>query len=526
MGGRLTEFSFLNFYSKLKRCFAIKNCTMRSFNILYLSVLLLAGCSGLSGRKAGAVQQKPNVLFICIDDLRPDLKVYGNPVVQAPNLDKLAGQSYVFTRQYVTQPTCGASRFSLLTGRRPRTRVELSNEAMELQLAGKPRTEVPETFIDNLRRNGYYTVGIGKISHSADGYVYGYNEPKSDKPELPHSWDEMLFDAGKWGNGWNAFFAYADGSNRQSRKARVRPYESAPVDDEGYPDGLSANLAVKKLQELAGKKQPFFLAVGFFKPHLPFNAPKKYWDLYDESRIPLAPVPGIPEQVHPASLQRSGEFNGYKLGEEQARLEKPVSDAYARKLRHAYYAAISYTDAQVGKILAELKNSGLDKNTIVVVWGDHGYHLGDYRVWGKHTIFEKALHSVLMIKTPGGDKGTIRNEIVSSIDIYPTLMELCQVPAPATAEGKSFTSLLTNTKKPDWDHVAYSYYNKGITVRTDRYRLTRYFREQSPTVELYDHQADPHESRNIAADHPEIVSRLMPLLEKGNTGLYEQVNDK
>lgn len=499
---------------------------MRSFTILLLSALLLAGCSTVSTKKAGALREKPNVLFICIDDLRPELKVYGNPVVQAPNLDRLAAQSFVFTRQYVTQPTCGASRYSLLTGRRPRSTQELRNDVMELQLAGKPRTQVPETFIDNLRRHGYYTVGIGKISHSADGYVYGYNEPKSAKLELPHSWEEMLFDAGKWGSGWNAFFAYADGSNRQSRKTQVKPYENAPVDDEGYPDGLSANLAVKKLRELAGKKQPFFLAVGFFKPHLPFNAPKKYWDLYDESAIALAPFPDIPQGVHPASLQGSGEFNGYKLGEEKAGLTKTVSDAYARKLRHAYYAAISYTDAQVGKVLAELKNTGLDKNTIVVVWGDHGYHLGDYRVWGKHTIFEKALNSVLMVRTPASNKGAVRNEIVSAIDIYPTLMELCQVPAPPTAEGKSFTPLLTRSKKNDWEHVAYSYYNRGITVRTDRYRLTKYFREQSPTIELYDHQTDPHESQNIAAAHPEIVSRLMPVLEKGNTNLYSQPEGK
>lgn len=492
---------------------------MQPLKLLSLSLFFLAGCSGLSGQQPDA--GRPNVLFICIDDLRPELKVYGNPLIQAPNLDKLAGSAYVFTRQYVTQPTCGASRFSLLTGRCPRSTAELSNEAIARQLAPKPRTGAPETFIDNLRRHGYYTVGIGKISHSADGYVYGYNEPQSDKLELPHSWDEMIFDPGKWATGWNAFFAYADGSNRQSRQAQVKPYESAPVDDEGYPDGLSAKLAVKKLAELAGKKQPFFLAVGFFKPHLPFNAPQKYWDQYDPSRIPLTGAPGLPRQVNPASLHRSSEFNGYKLGEEHPTLEKPASEAYARNLIHGYYAAISYTDAQVGKLLEALKRNGLDKNTIVVVWGDHGWHLGDHRVWGKHTLFEKSLRSAFMIKTPGAGKGMVREQIISAVDIYPTLMDLCRVPTPAGAEGKSFASLLTKSKKPTWDHVAYSYFNKGITVRTDRYRLTRYFREQSPVVELYDHQSDPHETINIAAGNPGLVSQLMPLLEKGNTGLYE-----
>ena len=220
-------------------------------------ITALVVCGLFSGAGQRQPAQRPNVLFICIDDLRPDLACYGNPMIHSPNLDRLAKQSALFMRQYVTQPTCGASRYSLLTGRLPRNTVELTNEAIEKELAGKPRTDVPETFIDNLRRNGYYTVGIGKISHSADGYVYKYEEPKSNVLELPHSWDEMLFDPGKWKTGWNAFFAYADGSNRQSQKAQVKPYESAEVDDEGYPDGLSARLAVAKLKELSRRNSRF-----------------------------------------------------------------------------------------------------------------------------------------------------------------------------------------------------------------------------------------------------------------------------
>ena len=395
-----------------------------------------------------APKQPPNVLFICIDDLRPDLKCYGNTEVHSPNLDALAAESSLFTRHYVTQPTCGASRYSLLTGRRPRTQAHLTNEAIEREISGKPRTETPETFVDHFRRSGYYTVGIGKISHSADGYVYGYTEPKSDKLELPYSWDEMLFDPGQWKTGWNAFFAYADGSNRQTHKGAVKPYESAEVSDEGYPDGLSARLAVTKLNELAQRKQPFLLSVGFFKPHLPFNAPQKYWDLYDEAKISLTPSPDLPSDANPASLHNSGEFNSYKTGDENASLAAPVSDAYARKLRHAYYASVSYTDAQVGKILAELKRLKLDKNTIVVVWGDHGWHLGDYRVWGKHTIFERAVRSVLMVKVPQTAAGQKRDEIVSSIDIYPTLLELCSLKPVGDLDGKSFVTLLKKGKVP------------------------------------------------------------------------------
>ena len=475
----------------------------------------------LAAESAMAQSKKPNVLFICIDDLRPDLKVYGNQMVHSPNIDKLSGQATLFKNQYVTQPTCGASRYSLLTGRLPRKPVDLKNEAIEVQISGKARTNVPETFVDNLRRNGYYTVVIGKISHSPDGQVYGYNEPKSDKPELPNSWDEMLFDSGKWGTGWNAFFGYADGSNRQGKKGVVKPYENADVPDDSYPDGLTANLAIKKLKELAAKKEPFFLGVGFFKPHLPFTAPKKYWDLYDESKITITPSPDLPENVNAASLHPSVEFNQYQLGEEKTSLQKPVSDAYARKLRHAYYASVSYTDAQVGKVLDELKELGLAENTIIVLWSDHGWHLGDYRVWGKHTIFDQSLRSVLIVKTPASKTAAVRDQVVSSIDIYPTLMELCGVKTLPELDGKSFAGLLKKGKSNKWENVAYSYYNKGITVRNERYRLTKYFREQQPVVELYDHKTDPYENRNVAAQHPEIVAQLMKTLDQGNTGLYK-----
>ena len=488
--------------------------------IIAVLIVSLGGFTFLGMLSMKPVAKKPNVLFICIDDLRPDLKMYGNLQVQSPNLDRLARQATVFTNHYVTQPTCGASRYSLLTGRLPRHAVELKNEAIEKQIAGKSRTEQPETFIDNLRRSGYYTVGIGKISHSPDGHIYGYTEPESDNLELPNSWDEMLFDSGKWKTGWNAFFGYADGSNRQSKKGEVRPYESADVSDEGYPDGLTANLAVDKLKELAGKDKPFFLGVGFFKPHLPFTAPKKYWDLYDESKITLTHSPVIPEQVNAASLHGSVEFNQYQLGEEKASLDKPVSDAYARKLRHAYYAAISYTDAQVGKVLDQLDTLRLTDNTIVVIWSDHGWHLGDYRVWGKHTIFDQSLRSVLMVKTPHQKKGALNESIISSIDIYPTLLELSGLKTLPALDGKSFAPLFQQKPGRAWDNVAYSYYNKGISVRTDRYRLTRYFRDQQPVVELYDHKTDPDENQNVAAKNPEVVSRLMKTWEKGNTGIF------
>lgn len=452
-------------------------------------------------------KQRPNVLFICVDDLRRELGCYGSEV-KSPNMDRLANEGSLFFHHYVQVPTSGASRASMLTGKLPSNRQDLSNEACRLRLSDKPEGENPETLFHHLRRNGYYTVGIGKISHYADGYLYAYEEPKSMKPELPYSWDEMLFDSGKWGNGWNAFFGYSDGSNRQSCHKQVKPYECASVEDEGLPDGLTANLAVAKLKELAGKKQPFCLAVGFFKPHLPFTAPKKYWDLYDEDSISLSPVGEIPEGFKKATLHNSGELNGYQLGEEKASLEKSVSDVYARRLRHAYYACVSYVDAQIGKILSTLEETGLSDNTIIVLWGDHGWYLGDFRVWGKHTVYETSLASTLIIKAPGCKAGIKNNRIVGSVDIYPTLMDLCDIPIPEGLDGDSFVNLLRQPDEPSWKDCTYSYYNDGISVRIPDYRCTYYQKGNESWKELYQYTKDGFERQNIADKKPEVVERL------------------
>ncbi|WP_226332606.1 sulfatase [Echinicola marina] len=499
---------------------------MRKLNFLPFELIKQNVLLGLIMLLTLSCQEKKevplNVLFIAIDDLRPELGAYGKDYVHSPHLDELAGQSSLFMNHYVTVPTCGASRYSLLTGQLPKNKGDLNNQAAANKIAGKPEGELPETFVHQLKRNGYYTVGIGKISHHPDGYVYGYMDPKSDQLELPHSWDEMLLDAGKWGTGHNAFFGYADGNNRNGMNKQVKPYESADVEDEGYPDGLTANLAIKKLKELKSQKEgePFFLGVGFFKPHLPFTAPKKYWDLYDEEDIPLAPFAAVPENSSKASLLESGEFNQYALGEEKAGLDHKVSDAYARKLRHGYLAAVSYVDAQVGKVLDELERLGLDENTVVVVWGDHGWHLGDQLVWGKHTIFERGLKSVLMIKHPKVEAQEIE-KIVSTVDIYPTLMDLMGVKTNYPLDGKSMVPLMENPDWEEWRNTAYGYFRNGISLRTPEYRLSKYFREQEPKIELYDHKNDPNETVNIAQQKPEIVEQLMPLWERGNTGIFE-----
>lgn len=500
----------------------IRNHMRKSFCLAIFLCLLTVACSFLKGAARSSGPPRPNVLFVFVDDLRPDLGCYGNKEVVSPYLDAFARESAVFTRQYVTVPTCGASRYSLLTGKLPATIAQLQNSAFEKLMAPNLHTEAPESFVDLFRRNGYRTIGVGKISHAVDGYIYPYDGEKSGQLEMPQSWDEMLLDPGIWKTGWNAFFGYADGSSRTSRNGNARPYESGAVEDEGYIDGLTVKVARDKLDELSRDDKPFFLGVGLFRPHLPFSSPAKYWELYDEEKLSLTPSPEIPQNVNPASLHVSGEFNSYKAGDEKPSLQQPVSDAYARKLRHAYYASVSYTDAQIGKLLQKLKALGLEKNTVVVIWGDHGWHLGDHRVWGKHTIFERGVHSVLMVKSPGmKKKGVARHAIVSSIDIYPTLVELCNLPRPEGLDGRSFTPLL---RRPDaaWDNVAYSYFNSGISVRNDRYRYTRYFRSQVPAIELFDHQADPYENTNIAEKYPDITTQLDRVLEKGNTRLYDR----
>lgn len=482
-------------------------------------LFLMPACS--PGRhKEKAAGKKPNILFICVDDLRRDLGCYGS-AVKSPNIDKLASRGNLFPHHYVQVPTSGASRASMLTGTLPRNNGDLSNEACRTRLSGKPETGSPETMFHHLKRNGYYTVGVGKVSHYVDGLLYGYTDPVGSEYELPHSWDEMLLDAGKWGTGWDAFFGYADGTNRQSRNKQVKPYECADVPDEGYPDGLTANLAVKKLKELSGKDEPFCLAVGFFKPHLPFTAPKKYWDMYEEDKIPLSPISFIPEDCHTMTLHESGEFNGYLLGEEKASLEKPVSDEYARKLRHAYFACISYMDAQVGKVLDALEESEQADNTIIILWGDHGWHLGDHRVWGKHTLHETSLSSAFIVAAPGKKKGVKNNRIVSSIDIYPTLMELCGVEIPQGLDGKSFAQLLDAPDDSEWEDVAYSYFRNGISMRTPHYRMSKYFTKKEQITELYEYRKDIFERKNIAREKPDVIESLLPLWEKGNTFQYK-----
>ena len=468
----------------------------------YVLPLCLYGCLN-----TGCTEKKPNVLFICIDDFRPEMG-HNTHLIRTPNMDRLASEGTSFMNHYAVIPTSGASRCCMLSGKYPQTKGDLDNFAAELRLSDAPEQDFPETMFHHLRRNGYYTVGVGKVSHSADGRLYKYDQAVSSKLELPYSWDEMLSDAGKWETGWNSFFAFADGKSRTSEKKQVRPYQCVD-NSEVLPDELTANLAVKKLKELSAKGEPFCMAVGFFKPHLPFVSHQRYWDLYDEDSIPLAPVPDIPENCSVETLMNSAEFKSYQLGDEKPSLDYRVSDEYARRLRHAYYACVSFTDDQVGKVLKALDESGLADNTIVVLWGDHGWQLGDYRVWGKHTLHDIALNSSLIVRAPGCKQGINSKRVVSSIDIYPTLMELCGVESPEGIDGKSFVTLLKDPDSKQWNDVALGFFGDKATVRTPDYRLIYAdFNRETPLQELYQYEDDNFERKNIAAQHPEKIEEL------------------
>lgn len=449
-----------------------------------------------------AAPAKPlNVLFIAVDDLRPQLGCYGHPGMVTPRLDQLAAEGRRFEHHYVQVPTCGASRCAMLTGRYPAAPAAYDNGAFATlpRDAGAASPSMPEAF----RRAGYATAAIGKITHEPGGKL------ASGEDELAHAWDETGMPTGKWKDAWSAFFAYADGSTRVPGKTPAT--ERGEVADDGYPDALIADAAIEKLEQLKG--EPFFLAVGFIKPHLPFNAPAKYWDLYEEAAIDLAPNPAPPAGVDPSiSLHKSGELTPRYTGLAKKGV---VSDAEARRLRHAYYACVSYVDAQIGRVLDELDRLGLRDSTIVVVWGDHGWHLGDHGIWGKHTLHDVALRSPLLVRVPGmAQPGAAAEGSVESVDIYPTLAELCGLDAPAAVDGKSFAPLLadpTAEGKP----AVYGFWARGRahSIRTPEYRLTQWTKQGEPMevaqIELYDHRADPHETVNIAKEHPEVVKSLL-----------------
>lgn len=443
-----------------------------------------------------------NVLFIAVDDLRPQLSCYGHPEMVTPSLDRLASEGRRFAHHYAQVPTCGASRCALLTGHYPATAEAYDNGAF--QSLPSDEADRPVSLPQLFHQNGYTTVSIGKISHSPNGAL------ADGAPELPQSWDEVSAPHGQWKDSWAAFFAYAGGKTRVVKETPVS--ERAELSDDGYPDGLIADAAIAKLGELKAKDEPFFLAVGFYKPHLPFCAPAKYWDLYDPDRLPTPSNPFPPKHVDPEiSLHNSGEMRGQYTG-----FSKPgeVTEAEGRRLRHAYAACVSYADAQIGRVLDELDRLSLKENTIVVVWGDHGWHLGEQGIWGKHTLHEVAMRTPLIVRIPNMQSpGQRADGLVESVDIYPTLVELCGLKPLGPLDGKSFAPTLTDPSAPGKPAV-FGFWKRGRahSIRTPRYRFVEWIdrpaHAQKVQTELYDLEQDPNETDNVAARHPRLVEEL------------------
>lgn len=486
---------------------------MKDFNhsLLLLGVAAVLPCSAIMAK---AKQEKPNILFICIDDLRTQIGAYEKDFMITPNLDQIASHGRLFNNHFVQVPTSGPSRACMLTGRGLTDEQGVGHTYLARQLAGKPEGELPETFVHHLKRNGYYTVGMGKVSHNGNGlFNHGQN---AGEFELPHSWDKFSNDPDSPWPLTELLHAYADGMTRSKYKNNPA-FEFLDVPDNSYPDARLADRAIAELELLAEKTdEPFFMAVGFYKPHLPFCAPKKYWDMYEDTDIALSPNPDVPEGVDSIFLHPSSEFFGNYSHPEYGGLGIRVSDAYAKDVRRGYYAALTYTDTQVGRVMSKFKELGLDENTIVIVWGDHGWHLGDQTIWGKHSPFDRALNSTLIVDMPEmKQRGKATDQLVATIDIYPTVCELAGVEVPEGVQGTSFVPMLNNTKAKTRDAVI-SYWYDMLSLRTDRYRFALYNKDGDRRVMLFDHDNDPYETVDVSKSNPELVKALTEKVKEMN----------
>lgn len=458
---------------------------------------------------AAIAENDYNVLMICVDDLRPELGCFGRSPTVSPNLDDLARGSCVFRQHFVQVPTCGASRFALLTGRSPAESGALGNEALYNGKTALSRKQLPgaQTMPELFRRSGYHTTLIGKVSHTADGKVYAYNGKGDGRDEVPHAWDDLATPYGPWKRGWGIFFAYADGKHREDGQGNKDLMQFTVEDDTDLPDGLMAETAVEKLENYQKSGERFFMGLGFFKPHLPFVATKEDWEAVDQMDIKPAPHGDKPETAY---WHKSGEFYKYDMPLEKTH---PLSKEDQITARKAYLACVRYTDRQIGKVLAALKETGLDKSTIVVVWGDHGWHLGESAIWGKHSSLERALKSPLFVKVPGvTDEGKMTDALAETLDIYPTLIDLCQPKFHQTAHplaGKSQAPVIRG-KQDSVRDVAISYWRGGqVSVRSPDYRLIGTRRNgELKNLELYDIHESPDPVRNLADQKPEIVAKL------------------
>ena len=463
----------------------------------------------LGGGGVASAAQRPNILFIAVDDLKPVLGCYGDKVAKTPNMDKLAARGMLFEKAYVNQAVCAPSRNSLMLGIRPQTMglYDLKTYFRDIPVYSNA-VSMGQTFM----KNGYEVESLGKIYHAS----------LNDKP----SWSVPNWESkGE---------TYAIEQNRAAMKGeKGTTTEAGDVADNYYQDGKIAEEAMARLRAKKEKPgQPFMMMVGFHKPHLPFVAPKKYWDQFQPEQFSLPEFRTAPEGSPAYALGESGEIMQYKKLPVE---ELPFPDDFARHLIHGYYAATSYTDAQIGKVVAALDELGMAENTFIVLWGDHGWHLGDHGKWCKHTNYEQATRIPILISGPGIKPGQRTTALIETVDLYPTLLELTGQSMPETGiagmglDGKSLVPILKDPNQKVNEYVFHAYPRAeksddtkrkliGRAVRNDRYRLVEWKEPndsaEKAAIELYDYQTDPLEKKNLAEQNPELVAQLREVLAK------------
>jgi len=482
------------------------------------ALIALSLATNSHSSQAAEDSEQLNVLFIAVDDLRPELGCYGHPSVLSPNIDRLASEGTAFTRAYCQQAVCNPSRASLMTGVRPE-----SLGVMDLPTHFRDVRPDSVTVSQYFKQNGYHAQRVGKIYHTGHG-----------NHDDQHSWSTLEnFPLGpRYGPYGTEHLqsrlqeAREQGIDLKDNSLRPRglPWEAPDVEDHELTDGGIAAAGVELIQR--HKDEPFFIAVGFQNPHLPFVAPKKYWDLYDPSEIELADNPEPPLDSPSYAWASWGELRKYHDIPETG----PLSEEQSRSMIHGYWAATSYVDALVGNLLDELDRLNLREKTVVILWGDHGWQLGEHGFWCKHTNYEVAARSPLIISVPGQPNAGVSCErLVEFVDIYPSLADICGLPEPTGLglEGYSFAPLLEDPERP-WKKSAMHVYPRnmpghggalGRALRTERYRLVEWSPNNSDYAEyeLYDFENDPDENVNIAG-RPEseaIVTELTELLHAG-----------
>jgi len=464
-----------------------------------LSIGVFVSCKD---RMANAKPQYPNILLLYMDDLRPELASYGVSQIISPHIDALAEKGVTFTNAYCNVPVCGASRASMLTGMLP-TKNRFLNYGTFVEKETPNAVTLPQLF----KNNGYTTISNGKIYHHLDD-----RETDWDEVYRPYAFDrndQGLASTDYWQSLWKD---YQNPENRaEYEQTNTGPaFESAEVNDSIYIDGLMTEKVIRDIKKLKNTNQPFFLTAGFIAPHLPFNAPKKYWDLYDRSQIKQPENYNyVPKAAPEMSISNWPEMRMYS----NIPKEGQVSDSMAVDLIHGYYATVSYTDALIGKILEELKTQGLDKNTIVVFVSDHGYNLQEHTQWAKFTNYNTSTEIPLIIYNPLVEEHGERNALVELVDIYPTLAELCGFETPKNQlDGISLVSVLNNSEAKGKDHILIKKGN-GFTLKTPEFSYTEFIKaEDNATITsmLYDHRVDKTENVNVVQlpKYKNIVSEL------------------